>query len=153
MYRRVAVILSCLVLVSISDAVESLRKQTIALTGKNDHVGVYKLLSTSDFAVVSRDPYLLRRLACAAASTGRNDKATSHFDLLLKLHPKDPINLNAAAWYWATAADESYRNGKRAVELSMQACRETEFKNPVFLDTAAAAYAEAGDFGLSLIHI
>ena len=37
-------------------------------------------------------------------------------------------------------------DGKRAVELAQKACELTEWKEPSYLDTLAAAYAEFGDF-------
>ena len=50
------------------------------------------------------------------------------------------------AWLLATAPDDKVRDGKRAVELAKTACELTEHKNGGYLDTLAAAYAEAGDF-------
>jgi serine/threonine-protein kinase len=41
----------------------------------------------------------------------------------------------------------SFRNGKKAVELALKACELSDWKNPGYLDTLAAAYARVGDFG------
>ncbi|HEX5446205.1 MAG TPA: tetratricopeptide repeat protein, partial [Pirellulales bacterium] len=54
--------------------------------------------------------------------------------------------LNNVAWRMATSTDERYLNGLRAVELATEACELTEWKRAAFVDTLAAAYAEAGDF-------
>ncbi|HEX7378138.1 MAG TPA: hypothetical protein VF278_13555, partial [Pirellulales bacterium] len=55
-------------------------------------------------------------------------------------------SLDASARRSATSADERYLNGKRAIEAATQACELTEWKIGDFIDTLAAAYAEAGDF-------
>lgn len=46
----------------------------------------------------------------------------------------------------ATSTDDRYLNGERAVEAATQACELTDWKVSDFIDTLAAAYAEAGDF-------
>ncbi len=52
--------------------------------------------------------------------------------------------LNDLAWIRATNPDASLRNGRQAVALALQAC-ETVPGSVKYLDTLAAAYAEAGD--------
>jgi serine/threonine-protein kinase len=47
---------------------------------------------------------------------------------------------------WATAFEPKYRDGRRAVEAATRACELTDWKNAGFLDTCAAAHAEAGQF-------
>ncbi|CAL1125304.1 unnamed protein product [Cladocopium goreaui] len=53
---------------------------------------------------------------------------------------------NNVAWIMATQPDESLRDGFGAVELSKQVCEATDFQQPSYLDTYAAALAETGDF-------
>ncbi|REJ95126.1 MAG: hypothetical protein DWQ35_07095, partial [Planctomycetota bacterium] len=50
------------------------------------------------------------------------------------------------AWQLATARDENYRDGDEAVRLATSACRTTNYRYWPYLDTLAAAYAEAGNF-------
>ena len=53
---------------------------------------------------------------------------------------------NALATYYATCPDERLRDGREAVNLASRAVTATGRKNPEFLDTLAAAYAEQGQF-------
>src|SRR5262249_46259024 len=53
---------------------------------------------------------------------------------------------NNRAWLWATCPDAACRDGRRAVRAARRACPLTGGAETGFLDTLAAAYAEAGDF-------
>jgi tetratricopeptide (TPR) repeat protein len=53
---------------------------------------------------------------------------------------------NNLAWLLATCPDASVRDGAKAIELAQQAVKLSGGKDPGFLDTLAAAYAEAGHF-------
>lgn len=64
----------------------------------------------------------------------------------VRLAPGLPRALNELAWLLATSSDAAVRNGPEAVRLAEQACAATGRRNSVFLDTLAAAYAEAGKF-------
>jgi tetratricopeptide (TPR) repeat protein len=74
------------------------------------------------------------------------DKALVDFNEAIRIDPDDPYPYDARAWIWATCPDEKYRDGKRAVESATKACELTNWNNPVYLETLAAAYAERGDF-------
>lgn len=52
---------------------------------------------------------------------------------------------NNLAWLLATSPEDQVRNGEEAVHWAKVACEATGYK-PEFLDTLAAAHAEAGDF-------
>jgi hypothetical protein len=47
---------------------------------------------------------------------------------------------------WATCPDPDVRNGERAKECATRACELTEWAEPSYLDTLAAACAECGEF-------
>ncbi len=53
---------------------------------------------------------------------------------------------NSKAWILATCEDEKVRNGKMAVDHATKACELTEFSKATYVDTLAAAHAEAGEF-------
>lgn len=52
--------------------------------------------------------------------------------------------MNNLAWVLATDPRDEIRDGPRAVELARRACELSDWKDPVTLDTLAAAYAEVG---------
>ena len=61
----------------------------------------------------------------------------------------DPGNLplaDALARLWATCPVATLRDGPAAVKLATRVEQASGGKNPMFMDTLAAAYAEAGDF-------
>ncbi len=65
----------------------------------------------------------------------------------LKRDPRHAVTFNHLAWVWSTCPDPDVRNGQRARECATRACELTEWGEPEFLDTLAAAYAECGEFG------
>jgi hypothetical protein len=69
---------------------------------------------------------------------------------LAKSLERDPTfapTYNDLAWILATADEASFRNGQEAVKLAREACELSNWKNPRYFDTLAAAYARAGNFG------
>ncbi|VTT99114.1 tpr repeat-containing protein : TPR repeat-containing protein OS=Pedosphaera parvula (strain Ellin514) GN=Cflav_PD3636 PE=4 SV=1: TPR_11: TPR_16: TPR_11: TPR_11 [Gemmataceae bacterium] len=64
----------------------------------------------------------------------------------LKRDPRHAGTFNQLAWVWSTCPDPDVRNGQRARECATRACELTEWAEPGFLDTLAAAHAECGDF-------
>jgi tetratricopeptide (TPR) repeat protein len=73
-------------------------------------------------------------------------KATADFRQAIRLDPDNAFALNAIAWLKGTSTDERYRNGPEAVKLATKACEATDWRSSGYIDTLAAAYAEAGDF-------
>jgi tetratricopeptide (TPR) repeat protein len=67
-------------------------------------------------------------------------------DAAIKLAPSSPRAYNQLAWLRATCPDAAFRDGKAAVASALKACELTAYKNYLYLDTLAAAYAESGDF-------
>jgi tetratricopeptide (TPR) repeat protein len=77
---------------------------------------------------------------------GQYDRAVSDFNKAVEINPIGAEAYNNLAWLFATAKAPGFLNGKKAVELARKACELTEWKDPNYLDTLAAAYARVGDF-------
>ncbi len=76
-------------------------------------------------------------------------KETDAFESYKKSLQENPDRLavaNALARIQAMSLNEKLRNGKQAVALAERVCALTQNHQPFFLDTLAAAYAEAGQF-------
>jgi len=91
-------------------------------------------------------PELYNNRAIVYIKIGKFQRVLKEHEHALKLSPKNPMTLNGMAWFRATCADKKFRDGKKAVEYAKAACELTKSKDPFYLDTLAAAYAEAGDF-------
>jgi Tfp pilus assembly protein PilF len=63
-----------------------------------------------------------------------------------ELDAKSPLAMNNLAWFLATCPEAKFRDGKEAVEYATKACEFSKWKEPMYFDTLAAAYAESGDF-------
>jgi tetratricopeptide (TPR) repeat protein len=86
------------------------------------------------------------QLALSRQSQGQAREAIDHYHAALRAQPDWPEALNNLAWLLAANPDAAIRNGPEAVSLAERACKLTEEKEPLFLGTKAAAYAEAGRF-------
>ncbi|WP_394130626.1 sel1 repeat family protein [Shewanella maritima] len=61
----------------------------------------------------------------------------------------DDISLGNVAWILATCPEAEYRDGSKALDLSLRLL-ESNQNDPTMLDNLAAAYAEIGDFSLAV---
>jgi tetratricopeptide (TPR) repeat protein len=75
--------------------------------------------------------------------TGR---AIAHYKKSLEIAPRSLATLNNLALVLSTCSDAQFRNGSRAIQLAQQADEVAGGKNPLFIRTLAAAYAESGQF-------
>jgi tetratricopeptide (TPR) repeat protein len=89
-------------------------------------------------------------LALALTGLGKSREAVEHYLRGLKSFEDIPVGLNNLAWILATYPDPQFRNGSQAVTLAENACKLTDYKQPIFVGTLAAAYAEVGRFADAL---
>ncbi|MEI8372045.1 MAG: tetratricopeptide repeat protein [Planctomycetota bacterium] len=73
-------------------------------------------------------------------------KALADYTKSIRLDPEEAGPRNSLAWILATSSHDCLRNGKRAVENALWACKLSQWKEADYLDTLAAAYAEVGMF-------
>lgn len=86
-------------------------------------------------------PYLYRGVVLN--SQGKTVAAQTDFTKVVTANPR---NLNDWAWFLATASTPAYRDGAAAVQFATRACDGTSWKDPLLLDTLAAAHAQDGQF-------
>src|SRR5512143_314123 len=82
----------------------------------------------------------------AKRRSGDLDGAIADYARAIAIDPGMAPAYNQLAWLLATAERTAVRDGRRAVEAALKACDLTQWKNPTFIDTLAAAYARAGNF-------
>jgi Flp pilus assembly protein TadD len=103
-----------------------------------------------DFTAAARlngqDYHVFDQRGASYLVTGRFENAAADFREAARLNANDDYALNASAWLLATCADASVRDGRAAVEAAKKACELAAWKNHSYVDTLAAACAEAGDF-------
>lgn len=82
----------------------------------------------------------------ALQEEGRYDEALRDYSAAVRLNPRDAAAHNNRAWILATCPDDQQRDSQSAVASAQQACKLTNYKQAIYIDTLAAAYAAAGDF-------
>ena len=85
-------------------------------------------------------------LGNALLRKGSLNEAIAQYETALALAPQDPRSRNNLAWILATAPDAKIRDGAKAVGFAQQAVAISGDREPQFLRTLAAAYAENGRF-------
>jgi len=85
-------------------------------------------------------------LGNALLRKGALKEVIAHYNQAVALAPTDPHSRSNLAWVLATSSDASIRDGAKAVELAKQAVSLSGGREPLFLRTLAAAYAETGHF-------
>jgi tetratricopeptide (TPR) repeat protein len=77
---------------------------------------------------------------------GQSSRAAEFYAKAISALPDFPNALNDFAWLLATDPSPDVRNGPLAVQYAERACELSQWKQPIFMGTLAAAYAEAGRF-------
>jgi serine/threonine-protein kinase len=99
-----------------------------------------------------RPDYLAARITLAGilVEMGETQLAVEHYHKALQLEPDQAHVLKNLAWILATSKDVKLQNPNGVVKLAVRACELTEYNQPEFLDTLAAAYAAAGRFSQAI---
>jgi tetratricopeptide (TPR) repeat protein len=82
----------------------------------------------------------------ALCREGKLADALAHFGAAERLNPSDGEAYKNRARMMAACPEAKYRDGRGAVALATRACELAGWTKPEFVDTLAAACAEAGDF-------
>jgi protein O-mannosyl-transferase len=85
-------------------------------------------------------------LGNALLRRGSLKEAIDQYEMAVALAPEDPHSRNNIAWILATSSDGSIRDGAKAVDFAQQAAALSGGREPQFLRTLGAAYAETGRF-------
>ena len=96
------------------------------------------------------DPGVHYYLATALIRQHKSEEAVFHYRKTLRQLPDNADALNGLAWILASDPGGKLRAGKQALRLAKQACEITRHKQPAFVITLAAAYAETGRFSEAL---
>jgi tetratricopeptide (TPR) repeat protein len=89
-------------------------------------------------------------LAFALHESGQESAANEQYRQASRLNAKWVEALNQEAWLLATNPDARKRTGRTARQFAQQVCQATAGRQARFLDTLAAAEAEAGNFSLAI---
>jgi tetratricopeptide (TPR) repeat protein len=129
------------------EADPSLVDTRMLLAGVEAQSGRFREAAEQYAVVVEADPNLLMaRLGEATALVMVSDYALarSKLEQALEINPGEPVVSIALAKLLATCPDETVRDGRRALDLSMEAFRSNgSLENA---EAVAMAYAEIGDF-------
>jgi tetratricopeptide (TPR) repeat protein len=139
---------------------EALHDYEQALWIKSDHAGAmvgrghakYRLgqiaAAVTDYTraikLRPRDATLYTQRGNAYADSGRYTEAAADFRRAMKLDPNYGRAFQSAAWLMSTCPDPRYRNEALAIELSKRAIELDGKSNHRYLETLAAALANAG---------
>lgn len=91
-------------------------------------------------------PTAYNNLGCYYVEIGMLEDAANQFKQAITISTNYSVAYNNLAEIYATAKNKTFRNGREAIALAIKACTLTQFKDYRFLNTLAAAYAEAGFF-------
>lgn len=111
-------------------------------------------LALADFdaalTIRARYPDALTNRAYLNQRQGAFAAALEDYAKAVRIAPDLHATLNDLAWLLATAPDANLRNGASALQFAQRANDLTGHANVDYLDTLAAAAAEAGDFTLAV---
>jgi len=128
------------------DSLPLLGQELLSINRQEDAIAAYRKLVVINPA----DEGAWHNLGKLLYQQGSRAEGIHNLKESLRLQPSKVEVLNDLAWMLSTAPDDSLRDGKRALELAMQAEKASGGADPGILDTLAAAYAETGDYPKAL---
>src|SRR4029079_16100740 len=120
------------------------------------HEGKYDLALKDCHEALRHDRSVVEAALLGAninARLGKHAEALKEYNYLIPLHPRNVTLarvMSDRAWFRATCANASFRNGQQAVKDAKAACSIMTWKDESMIDTLAAAYAETGDFNSAI---
>jgi len=117
----------------------------VILTAKKDYSAAILDFDES-IRLNPADGLAYRNRAYAHSQVKAYDKAITDYERSLELTSGAAVAHNGLAWILATCPEEKFRDGEKAVRHATRACELGGWKVAAYLDTLAAAYAEAGRF-------
>jgi tetratricopeptide (TPR) repeat protein len=84
---------------------------------------------------------------------GRRQDAAAEFRRGFQIDSRWADKWNQQAWRLATHPNRAARNGALALEYARQTCQGTEFRQPIYLNTLAAALAECDRYDEAVVVI
>jgi len=97
-----------------------------------------------------KDPSALVFRGQAYVNVGRFDDALNDYHDAVRMDPSNAAPYNNIAWLLATCPENKFRDGKQAIKSATKACELTNWKQSIFVDTLAAAYAEDHNYDLAV---
>jgi hypothetical protein len=87
---------------------------------------------------------------CAGSRSYRRggpvEETVENYQAAVRFDPMLAAAWNDLARIQASTPSQELRNARNAIENATNACELAQWKNPLYLDTLAAGYAESGDF-------
>ena len=97
-------------------------------------------------ALAPRDAGLLYQYATLNLQLKNFPASIKGYTSVLRIEPNNLLAANNLAWIQSTNPDAEIRNGEQALKLAIKICEQTKYRQPQFLTTLSAAYAETGRF-------
>ncbi|MDQ6766094.1 MAG: tetratricopeptide repeat protein [Verrucomicrobiota bacterium] len=128
-----------------SYALAFLRRGTLFMLRRQPETARADYETAARLAPERADPWIA--LAYLERHCRRYLAAVSHFEKALSKNPaKREVVLSSLSWLRATCPDPQARDGARAKEEAVEACARSGWADARYVETLAAAYAEAGEF-------
>lgn len=127
------------------DQPKLLNKLATLHSGQGDHAKAVECLNKS-LTFSPDQPDVVSELGFIYYKQKKLDLAVKQWSAVLQVDPDHKNAASALAWIMATTKNQDLYEPQKALTLAQRACVLTDYKDPRFLDTLAAALAANGDF-------